>query len=371
MAKILKKNKLFYFFGILLFGFRSIIDFPSVFFAKTLVKTPKKLSVILACFFLSNTALNAQEVLPVYSDYLSDNLYLLHPSMAGAPNMNQLRITARQQWFDVQNRPGLYTANVHGRINDKTGLGAILFNDQNGNFSKTGAYFGAAYHLMFSRSELDLNQLSFGISAGLVQHRLDESNFVRFDPIVGGNRLADIYGNLDVGLSYYYLNFFAHLTAKNLVSAKRDLYFTDEPQSNLRKYLFSTGYVFDEVGDRLSLEPSVLVQAMEATAERSLDLNLKAYYNLNFGQFWGGLSYRYSLEGLEFDPGGNSVTRHNLSYLTPFLGINYGRFMFAYTFTYQTNSIVLSNNGFHQISLGYNFGENRGRYDCKCPAVNY
>jgi hypothetical protein len=31
----------------------------------------------------------------VYSDYLSDNYYLLHPSMAGAANCSKIRLTAR------------------------------------------------------------------------------------------------------------------------------------------------------------------------------------------------------------------------------------------------------------------------------------
>jgi hypothetical protein len=35
----------------------------------------------------------------VYSDYLSDNYYLLHPSMAGAANCSKIRLTARKQWF--------------------------------------------------------------------------------------------------------------------------------------------------------------------------------------------------------------------------------------------------------------------------------
>ena len=43
----------------------------------------------------------SQEVLPVYSDYLSDNYYLLHPSMAGAANCSKLRLTIRQQWFEI------------------------------------------------------------------------------------------------------------------------------------------------------------------------------------------------------------------------------------------------------------------------------
>jgi type IX secretion system PorP/SprF family membrane protein len=129
---------------------------------------------------------NAQEGIPVYSDYLTDNLYLLHPSMAGASNASKVRLTARQQWFDVEDAPSLQTLSLNGRITDKIGVGGILFNDSNGNFSQTGAYATFAYHLLLSRNEIDLNQLSFGLSIGAIQGRLDESTFTMFDPIVTG-----------------------------------------------------------------------------------------------------------------------------------------------------------------------------------------
>ena len=40
-----------------------------------------------------------RKTLPIYTDYLTDNLYLVHPSMAGAANCTKLRLTGRQQWF--------------------------------------------------------------------------------------------------------------------------------------------------------------------------------------------------------------------------------------------------------------------------------
>jgi type IX secretion system PorP/SprF family membrane protein len=83
---------------------------------------------------LAGTRAKAQEVIPTYSDYLTDNLYLLHPSMAGASNFNKIRLTARQQWFDVKNAPSLQTLSIHGRMNERVGVGGIAFNDQNGNF---------------------------------------------------------------------------------------------------------------------------------------------------------------------------------------------------------------------------------------------
>ncbi|MCM8568818.1 type IX secretion system membrane protein PorP/SprF [Gramella jeungdoensis] len=328
------------------------------------------LGVLLLVIFFNISTIQAQEIIPTYSDYLTDNLYLLHPSMAGASNYDQIRLTARRQWFDVEKAPNLQTLAYNTRLGEKIGVGGIFFRDENGNFSKLGAYGTFAYHLMFSRSTADLNQLSFGISAGVIQHRLDESGFSRFDPLLGNNT-TDIFANVDLGISYYVRDLYFHLAAKNILSVSRELFYSDAVPSNMRKYLFSAGYVFEvNRNDPWSFEPSILFQAREATDEMAIDANMKAYYELEYGNLWGGLSYRNSFEGAEYTLDGEEVKSQHLRYITPFVGVDYKKFIFGYTFSYQLNSLVLSNSGFHQITLGYNFGESRERYDCNCPAIN-
>jgi hypothetical protein len=59
--------------------------------------------------FLLMQFTNAQEGIAVYSDYLSDNYYLIHPSMAGASNCGKIRLTGRQQWFGQEDAPALQT----------------------------------------------------------------------------------------------------------------------------------------------------------------------------------------------------------------------------------------------------------------------
>jgi len=328
--------------------------------------------IIISVLFLFGTYFKvaAQEVIPVYSDYLTDNLYLLHPSMAGASNYNKIRLTARQQWFDVEDAPSLQTLSVHGRVWDKIGIGAIVFNDANGNYSKKGFYGTFAYHLLMSRSEFDLNQLSFGISGGIIQHSLDQSSFTEFDPLVGGNNQADIYANMDIGMSYYYHEFYAHATVKNLMNIRRELFYSDAVPNNQREYLFSSGYLFTKNNSDWGYEPSILLQLRDATKEASADLNFKVYKELENGNLWGGLSFRRSFEGAEYTLDGEEIKNQKLQYLSPFLGYDYKRFVFAYTYTHQMNSLVLSNSGFHQITLGYNFGKNRERWECDCPAIN-
>ncbi|MGM0634610.1 MAG: PorP/SprF family type IX secretion system membrane protein [Bacteroidota bacterium] len=314
--------------------------------------------------------------IPVYHDYLTDNWYLLHPSMAGASNQNKARLTARQQWFDVDNPPSLQTLSVNGRVSDKVGLGAILYNDSNGNYSEQGAYFTFAYHIMFSRSTADLNMLSFGANVGIIQSGLDESGLIdpsNPDPIISGGNQSDTYFNTDFGVSYFFLDFFAHATVKNIIPQDNQI-FTEQFQiENQRQYLATVGYNIAPFNSRFSFEPSLMYQHREATNENNLDVNAKVYYELNSGVLFGGLSYRRSFDGAEFtNSTGANVRSQKMQTLSPFLGISFDRFMVAYTYTNSAlQEITIGSSGFHQITLGYNFGESRKRYKCNCPAVNY
>lgn len=317
----------------------------------------------------------AQEGLPIYSDYLTDNYYLIHPSMAGAANCAKVRVTGRQQWFGDDDAPRLITASVNGRIGDSpSGIGAIVYSDRNGYHSQTGAYFTYAHHLMFSRSTADLNQLSFGLSIGAIQYKLDETSFLADgpDPIIGGIEQSATEFNVDFGFSYNLYDFYAHATVKNLL--KNDgVNFNNNPGNlnfnNLRTYLVSVGNTFGSYGSEWSFEPSAMFMYRDATEEASFDVNLKVYKEMDFGKVWGGLSYRRSLDGAEYLDG-QSVSSQKLQYITPLLGVNVKDFMFAYSYNYQANDIVYNSGGFHQITLGFNFNCGRAAYSCNCPAVN-
>jgi type IX secretion system PorP/SprF family membrane protein len=314
---------------------------------------------------------NAQEGIPVYSDYLSDNYYLIHPSMAGASNCAKLRLTARKQWFGQDDAPQLQTLSFNGRVSDKAGAGIIVFNDKNGYHSQKGLKVSYAYHLLFFRDEIDLNQLSFGLSAGVIQSQLDETAFLNsgdFDPNINGTVVQrDSYLNFDFGASYNYLNFYAHATVKNVVETQRAIYSVYE-NDNLRKYLLSAGYVFGNK-EKVLLEPSVLFQLTEKTQEKTIDLNLKAYKNLDFGSIWGGLSYRRSLDGAQY-LNNNSVASQKLQFFSPIVGVNYKNFMIAYTYSQVSGAVRFDNGGYHQITLGLNLFCKREKYDCNCPAIN-
>lgn len=313
----------------------------------------------------------SQEGLAVYSDYLSDNYYLLHPSMAGAANCAKLRVTARQQWFGQADAPAMQTLSFNGSLSDQSGAGVIFYNDKNGYHAQKGLKLTYAHHIMFSRDNVDLNQLSFGLSVGLVQSSLDETDFLRsgdFDPIIDGTIVQKAsYFNVDVGMSYNYLDFYAHLTLKNAIETRRKIY-TEYENDNIRKIILNAGYTFGDE-DNLLWEPSFMFQLVNQTKEKSVDINLKVYKNLDFGKLWGGLSYRRSLDGAEYVKN-NAVQTQKLQYVTPIIGINYKEYMFSYTYSAVTGAIKFDNGGYHQITLGMNLLCRKEKYHCNCPAIN-
>ena len=130
----------------------------------------------------------SQEGIAVYTDYLTDNYYLIHPSMAGASNCSKLRLTGRQQWFGQEDAPALQTLSFNtslGKIRNLV-LDLLLLMTKMVITHNLVQKLTYAHHLMFSRSTVDLNMLSFGLSGAFIQSRLDESRFTTFDPVIVG-----------------------------------------------------------------------------------------------------------------------------------------------------------------------------------------
>jgi type IX secretion system PorP/SprF family membrane protein len=307
---------------------------------------------------VSSSAVSAQETLPIYSDYLSDNVFLVHPSAAGIGNCGKIRLTGRNQWSGVADAPSLQTLSFHTRLGYKAGVGAVLFNDKNGYHSQKGVQVAYAYHIELGRID-DINQLSFGMSFMMIQNSLDESSFTIPDPVVIGINDSKNYFNADFSMAYHNQGFSSYFTAKNLLLTPRELYSDKLEPLNLRRYLLSAGYYFGQDGG-LQFEPSILYQMAERTGEKFADFNMKVYKNLENAQVWGGLSYR-----LGFD--GNNI--EELRYFSPIVGVNYKKMMLSYTYTKQTGDLLFDDGGYHQITLGFNLFCKQPR-GAGCPNIN-
>jgi len=302
--------------------------------------------------------ITAQETLPIYADYLSDNVYLLHPAAAGVGDCGKLRFTARQQWIGVKDAPALQTASFHAKFNEnsKAAYGFVLFNDSNGYHSQKGLQSSYAYHLDFGNENL-FNQLSFGLSMAIVQNEVDQTTFDGGD--VSQVIESDFYFNADFGMAYHYKGFSSYLTVKNILLSAKNNVNSNFESLNLRNYIIGAGYFFGEK-EKLQFEPSVMLQYKEQTGEKIGDLNFKVYKNFSTTQLWAALSYRRSLDSSVFG---------DANYITPIVGLNYKKLMFSYTYTQQSGDVVFSNGGFHQVSFGMDI-LCRKRRGSACPNIN-
>lgn len=302
----------------------------------------------------------AQETLPIYQDYLSDNVYLLHPAAAGVGECAKIRLTARSQWLDIDNAPELQTLSFHGRFNNETkaGFGIVFFNDKNGFHSQKALQGTYTYHLDLDNSN-SINQLSFGLSFAAAQNEVDQRSFTINDPLVNQIIESDFYFNADFGIAYHKGGLASYLTIKNIFLSAKDKLASEFDALNLRNYILGGSYFFGKE-KKIQFEPSVMLQFKEQTSEKIIDANFKAYKDISNAQLWAGVSYRTSFDSSAFD---------NAQYISPIIGINYKRFMLGYTYTKQLNDVVISTGGFHQISLGLNLMCRKRRLSA-CPNIN-
>ena len=313
-----------------------------------------RVSIIIYLFSFTPT-ISAQETLPIFSDYLSDNVFLIHPAAAGIGSCGKVRLTAGSYWKDNE----LQTLSFHSKLSEDTNAAAgfVLFNDKNGYHSQKGFQGTFAYHLDLFRGG-EFNQISFGLSLAAIQNEVDQTRFIG-DPTVQQLIESDFYFNGDFGMAYHYGGLSTYFTAKNLfLSAKGNT--TSRYESlNLRNFIFGAGYFFGDE-EKFQFEPSMMFQFKDGTGEKLADFNFKVYKKLEKAQLWAALSYRRSFDN-------NSV--QELQQFTPILGANIGRWMFSYTYSKQSGSIVFENTGFHQITLGVNVFCRRPRASA-CPNIN-
>ena len=302
-----------------------------------------------------------QGVFPVYTDYLSDNVFLVHPAAAGIGNCDKLRITYRRQWAGIANAPSLQTLSYHARVSEKAAVGGVVFNDKNGFHAQIGGSGTFAYHLNFGHEDA-LEQLSFSLSLMYVQNTIDQSGFNSpiDDPIISKIIESESYFNADFGLAYHFWDLFSYFTIKNMFTNIKNIDNADFQSLNLRRYLLTVGYYMGR-SKGLQFEPSIMGQFIERTGEVFVDFNFKVYKIIGTStQLWAVLSYRNSFDR-------NAI--ENLKQLTPIIGVNHKRFMFAYTYTYQLGEIAFDTGGFHQFTLGVNLSCRKQR-STGCPNVN-
>ncbi|GAA4279537.1 PorP/SprF family type IX secretion system membrane protein [Aquimarina mytili] len=312
--------------------------------------------IIIFSLFASYCTFAQEFFAPVQNQYIADNPYLISSAYAGIGDCWQVRASGFEQWVSIEDSPGTQSLSIDGRISDRSGVGAILFNDQNGFTTQRGIQLSFAHHLTLS--EYNNQYLSFGISYKFTQFGIDTSEFSNGDPDNPFNPgLADISvndSNFDIALLYRIGRFFLSANAVNLLQKQIDNFNPTEP-SQIQNYYLYTGYTFYHRFSDIEVEPSILYQNFTGDGRSTTDINLKVRKMHRGDYYWAGISLR-SLVDQDFKP---------LS-VSPMIGIKKSNFYVAYGYQVNVNEVLEPSTaaGSHMITLGLDFGCRQSKCGC-------
>lgn len=287
----------------------------------------KILFTLLLAFMIKS--ISAQQ-LPYYSQYML-NSFLLNPAVAGTEEGIPLALTYRNQWAGFADSPKTIALSANGMMGERVGLGGIVFSERTGPLSKTGFQASYAYHLEISNTI----KMAMGLSGLVHQHvldqdklTLDESN----DMAVQGGKQSTTAADANLGLYLYHEFFFVGFSAPQLFQSNLAL---ESNQGNLnrlyRHYFFNVGGNFI-VNDKMTIQPSLLVKAMQASPYQ-FDLNCKFLLE---NKYWAGLSYR---------------DQESIVFLA---GLKHNEFSFGLAYDFGLNSIRRYSSGSHELYVAYN-----------------
>ncbi len=307
----------------------------------------KKLTLYI--LLLASTWSYAQELnLPVWTQYLADNDFVISPTYAGIGDNFRIRANGLTQWVGIKDAPDNQALYADFRISDRTGVGLSLYNDKNGNTRQKGTKLSFAHHLTLSYTQKMF--LSFGLSYNMNNFRIAIEDIETIDgtpivdPAITGDRSKTNH-NFDVGLLYRFQDFYLSFNAANLLGKDLDEFTGAEPGDLLNFQLYSGLILTPKNNNSIQYEPSVFYQLYWSDKRSSTDLNFKfRQFNRDEDYFWLGGSYRF-LNDQFFTP----------LNIGPMAGITKNKFYFAYSYQFTINDLAGFNSGTHSITVGIDF----------------
>jgi type IX secretion system PorP/SprF family membrane protein len=171
---------------------------------------------LLIFFILINYYCKAQ-VTQVFNHFYN-NPYLYNPAFAGNEERPSLFINHRQQWLGIEGAPSLSHLSFHSPVGFRSfAFGAQLSTDKRSLLSHNSFLLTVAYHLNISR----VSNLSFGISGGVRQNRLDFSEVPNpNDPALQKNLINNMYLDAQTGINYSYKKFNLGFSLPHIITSK-------------------------------------------------------------------------------------------------------------------------------------------------------
>ncbi|ELR73781.1 hypothetical protein C900_01391 [Fulvivirga imtechensis AK7] len=293
---------------------------------------------------------------PLIGQYFQ-NLPAFAPALTGANDFLDLRLSMRQQWAGFDGGPQTYYLSGYGILKGNTadqyryrslrlgapqsndikmqlrhGVGGYILSDQVGPFKQLDVKLNYAVHVpVFHRTFL-----SFGVSAGLANDKVDISDVSVKNPIDNtyqsylqdgtSNTYFNLSGGLALNSDRYYISYSLAPLINTFAGGNEGTSIEDE---SVRHQILLGGRL--TISQDVELLPNAFLR-IDNTMDPLFDAGLRARYQQ---KYWVGISYR------------NSET------LIGMLGLVVNDlWKISYSYEYGMGDFNTYNNGTHEIVLG-------------------
>lgn len=286
-------------------------------------------------FVIFSLNIKAQQ-LPLYSQYMLND-YVINPAIAGTQDYFQAKSNNRYQWAGIVDAPRTYILSVYGPHKEKDiGYGGYVYSDVTGPTSRTGIMLSYAYNFKLN----DDIKVSFGLSAGLLQFKIDGSKITLHDngdPSLNYGFFTDYIPDANLGGYLYSKKYYFGISARQLIGNK--VKFKDLQDQGINKlknhYYMHGGYKYD-INSDFQVEPSVIIKYMNPTPIQ-VDIDAKVIYKK---MVWLGGSWR------------------SADAFSVLIGYLYNdQIMFGYSYDFTTSNIKNYSTGTHELMIGAKFNK--------------
>lgn len=294
-----------------------------------------------------------------YSQFYSAQLYL-NPAFAGTKVCPRVIMNFRDEWPSISGEYVSYSASYDQSVGKKNGIGVLFNADDAGRGTIKTNTINAIYS-----PKVNLTReisVSFAISAGVIQKKLDASNLTfpnqynengliePFVPAEIQNDINKITPDINAGVILYSDDFYLGYASHHLLEPTNILY---GPEGKLyRRHTFHAGYNILlsnplKRKEKTTISPQVVYQQQGPHRE----LNLGCYFSKK--KLTGGIWYR----------GEDAIIL--------VAGVQTGKFNFGFSYDATISKLANNTGGSLELSMGYVFPckskDRRIRY-LKCPS---
>ena len=291
--------------------------------------------VLLVVLLVGGLESIAQQV-PHYSQFFFND-FATNPAFAGTKPYYQAKSNNRYQWVGVNDAPKTFILSAFGPERKKDmGYGVQLFSDVTGPTSRLGFYGSYAYNFRLK----DDIRISMGISAGLLQYKIDGSQITLHDandPSLGDEVYAEFVPDADFGFLIYGEKWHGGLVAKQLFNYSLDL---DDVESlgmnTLKTHFFAHGAYRYDFNEDWAIEPYAILKFMYPVPIQ-VDLGARGIWKK---MLWLGASWRSAdaiaiMFGYEYEE----------------------QISIGYSYDITTSNLQTASSGTHEIMIGFKFSK--------------